>query len=231
MWPLFTTTAAYAMNTFASDALDGLSPYQLVFKKEPPDLTSLTFPPVTQIPTTHRDYYALMKERADMIAHQQLEWKNQQAIQYEAKNARYKQEEVLLEGQLVYLLAPTASTLQSGTTKFRQDFIGPLVVDTPLDKTHYKLRDLLNIVLPGEYHINRLKKAKAITPSGIVETHQAYLDAIRKGANNQQLTNAITFDDNAVTEADNSLYVHLDCSQSSLEEIIHSLQTTGTGDV
>ena len=31
MWPLFTTTAAYAMNTFASEALSSFSPFQLVF--------------------------------------------------------------------------------------------------------------------------------------------------------------------------------------------------------
>ena len=35
------TTAAYAMNTFASEALSGLSPFQLVFLRDPPDLTSL----------------------------------------------------------------------------------------------------------------------------------------------------------------------------------------------
>ena len=28
MWPLFVTTAAYAMNTFASKALNGFSPFQ-----------------------------------------------------------------------------------------------------------------------------------------------------------------------------------------------------------
>ena len=44
MWPLFTTTAAYAMNTFASEALSGFSPFQLVFLRDPPDLTSLSFP-------------------------------------------------------------------------------------------------------------------------------------------------------------------------------------------
>ena len=44
MWPLFTTTAAYAMNTFASKALSGFSPFQLVFLGDPPDLTSLSFP-------------------------------------------------------------------------------------------------------------------------------------------------------------------------------------------
>ena len=31
MWPLFATTAAYIMNTFASEALSGFSPFQLVF--------------------------------------------------------------------------------------------------------------------------------------------------------------------------------------------------------
>ena len=43
MWPLFATTAAYAMNAFASDALSGFSPFQLVFLQDPPDLTSLSF--------------------------------------------------------------------------------------------------------------------------------------------------------------------------------------------
>ena len=39
MWPLLATTTAYAMNTFASEALSGFSPSQLVFLRDPPDLT------------------------------------------------------------------------------------------------------------------------------------------------------------------------------------------------
>ena len=31
MWPLFATTAAYAVNTFESEALSSFSPFQLVF--------------------------------------------------------------------------------------------------------------------------------------------------------------------------------------------------------
>ena len=178
-WPLFAGFAAYAMNTFASEALDGLSPYQLVFKKDPPDLTSIKFPAIQTIPPSHRAFYQLMMDRARSVGDMQLQRKTQQAIEYEAKNQRYKVEEMLQPGQIVYLLAPTASTLQSGTTKFRQDFIGPLVVDTPLDKTHYKLKDFLNRPLPGDYHINRIKRAKAHTPHGIVDTHQKYLDAIK----------------------------------------------------
>ena len=33
------------------------------------------------------------------------------------------------------------SALQTNTTKFKQDFIGPLFIDTALDKTHYRLKD------------------------------------------------------------------------------------------
>ena len=52
MWPLFATTAAYAMNTFASEALSSFSPFQLVFLRDPPDLTSLSFPKMTPFQST-----------------------------------------------------------------------------------------------------------------------------------------------------------------------------------
>ena len=55
MWPLFMTTAAYAMNTFASKALNGFSPFQLVFVCDPPNLTSLSFPKIETIPVVYRD--------------------------------------------------------------------------------------------------------------------------------------------------------------------------------
>ena len=57
MWPLFATTAAYAMNTFASEALNGFSPFQLVFVHDPPDLINLSFPKIDTIPVTYREYY------------------------------------------------------------------------------------------------------------------------------------------------------------------------------
>ena len=60
MWPLFTTTAAYAMNTFASEVLSGISPFQLVSLRDPPDLTSLSFPKIDTIPVKYREYYNLL---------------------------------------------------------------------------------------------------------------------------------------------------------------------------
>ena len=56
MWPLFATTVAYAMNTF--------SPFQLVFLRDPPDLTSLSFPKIDTIPVNYCEYYNLLLTRA-----------------------------------------------------------------------------------------------------------------------------------------------------------------------
>ena len=59
MWPLFTTTAAYAMNMFASEALSGFSPFQLVFLGNPPDLTGLSFLKIVTILVNYHEYYNL----------------------------------------------------------------------------------------------------------------------------------------------------------------------------
>ena len=60
MWPLFMSTAAYAMNAFASEALNGFSPFQLVFIHDPPDLMSLSFPKIDTNPVAKREYYNLL---------------------------------------------------------------------------------------------------------------------------------------------------------------------------
>ena len=80
MWPLFTMTAAYTMNTFASEALSGLSPFQLVFLRDPPNLTCLSFPKIDTIPVKHREYYNLLLARAQLVGNLLLEWRTKQAL-------------------------------------------------------------------------------------------------------------------------------------------------------
>ena len=134
MWPLFATTAAYAMNTFASEALSGFSPFQLVFLWDPPALTSLSFLKIDTILVNYCEYYNLLA-RAQMIGRLLLEWRTKQALEYEKKNRQYTNEEVFQDDQMIYLLAPHSSVLQTDTTKFKQDVIGPLFIDTAIDKT------------------------------------------------------------------------------------------------
>ena len=73
MWPLF-GTIAYAINTFASEALSSFSPFQLVFLRDPPDLTSLSFPKIDTIPVNYHEYYNLLLARAQMIGRLLLEY-------------------------------------------------------------------------------------------------------------------------------------------------------------
>ena len=75
---------------------------------------------------------------------------------------------------MVYLLAPHASALQTDTMKFKQDFIGPLFIDTALDKTHYRLKDVTGLLLDSTYHVNHIKKGLACTPLGIVDKFDMY---------------------------------------------------------
>ena len=77
------------------------------------------------------------------------------------------------------MLAPHASALQMNTTKFKQDFIGPLFIDTALDKTHYRLKDATGLLLNGTYHVNCIKKGSACTPLGIVDKFDTYEKALK----------------------------------------------------
>ena len=85
-------------------------------------------------------------------------------IEFQNKSHQLTKEEVFNAYQMVYLLAQHASSLQTGSTKFKQDYIGPLFIDTALDKTHYTLKDATGLLLDGTYHVNCIKKGLACPP-------------------------------------------------------------------
>ena len=92
---------------------------------------------------------------------------------------KFRNEEIFQDNQMVYLLAPHASALQMYTMKFKQDFVGPLFIDTALDKTHYRLKDTTGLLLDGTYHVNCIKKGSACTPLGIVDRFDTYETALK----------------------------------------------------
>ena len=126
-----------------------------------------------------------------------LEWKTQQALEYEKKTKQYTKEEIFQDDQMVYLLAPHSSALQTDTTKFKQDFIGTLFIDTALDKTYYRLKDATGLLLDGTYHMNQIKKGSACTPQGIVSTFDGYEKALKNTLINKF---AIETPDNKIQE-------------------------------
>ena len=77
------------VNTFASEALSGLSPFQLVFHRDPPDLTSLSFPKIDTIPVKYREYYNLLLARAQLVGNMLLEWRTKQALEYKSRAKKF----------------------------------------------------------------------------------------------------------------------------------------------
>ena len=132
-----------------------------------------------------------------MIGRLLLKWRTQQALQYEKETKQYTKEEIFQDNQMVYLLAPHSSALQIDTTKLKQDFIGPLFIDTALDKTHYRLKDATGLLLDGMYHMNQIKKASAHTRQGIVSTFGGYEKALENTLLNKF---AIETHDNKIQE-------------------------------
>ena len=98
---------------------------------------------------------------------------------------------------MVYLLAPHLSALQTDTTKFKQEFIGPLFIDTALDKTHYRLKDATGLLLDSMYYVNRIKKGSVHTPQGTVTSFDGYEKALKNTLLNKF---AIETPDNKIQE-------------------------------
>ena len=84
------------------------------------------------------------------------------------------------DDQMIYLLAPHSSALQTDTTKFKQDFIGAT-----------------GLLLDGTYHVNRIKKGSVHTPQGIVNIFDSYQKALKNTLLNKL---AIETPDNKIQE-------------------------------
>ena len=174
---IYAAVSAYAMNTllqrvYSTTALQGLSPFELVFARKPRQLTSFELPKITSFPVEYREFFRLLLDRAKMYRDMDMEWRTLQALELRDKNKTLTNIEVFQPNDLVYLLASYSSSLQSKAQKFRQDYIGPLAIDTKLDDTHYLLKDVTGRTLPGDYHINRIKRAKELTPDGLADTYE-----------------------------------------------------------
>ena len=115
----------------------------------------------------------MLLARAQLVSRLLLEWRTKQALEYKGRAKRFRNEEIFQNNQMVYLLAPHVSALQTNTTKFKQDFFGPLFIDTALDKTHYRLKDATGLLLDGTY------QGSAHTPLGIVDKFDTYETAIK----------------------------------------------------
>ena len=179
-WPLYASVAAYAMNTFVSRALNGFSPFELVFARKPRDLSSVGLKAIHEYPIALREYAELLHKRAEFIRKFQMNWKTQQILDKRTTHEMYKDIKRFVKDDIVYALSPEHAKLETKRRKFRLDYIGPLAIAEVLDDTHYKLKLITGQkdILPDIWHINRLKAGAEILPEGVARSRaqlQQYL--------------------------------------------------------
>ena len=84
-WPLYATMSAYFMNIFASNTLQGLSPFELVFTGKPSQLTSFEMPKLQTIEPKYREFFKLLMDKAKMYRDMDVEWCTVQALELQEK--------------------------------------------------------------------------------------------------------------------------------------------------
>ena len=159
-WPRFHAVCAMSYNSYSSVYLNGHSPFYLVFLREPRDLSGLDFKPVVGVSASHEQYIEHMKEKFKSVSKMMLDLqKHNQKAQNEKIAQKLSSCPVYQKGQLVMLHKPTSSSLTPNSKKFTASYIGPLVVHSVLDRTHYLLEDLQGRLLREVFSFNRLKPA------------------------------------------------------------------------
>ena len=79
---------------------------------------NISFQPLEQFGTTHKQNIQLLNEKAKFIAGILLHYKIQQTQDGVLHSSVYQKAETFSEGNLIYLLVSHVSSPQMGTTKF-----------------------------------------------------------------------------------------------------------------
>ena len=87
------------------------------------------------------------------------------------------------EGLIVYLNAPSASSLKTNTLKFRADYVGPLYIRELLGHDKTILCSMDGKILHGVFHVNRLKPGFIRLEKGSA----SHIDEVRRAYNEKQV--------------------------------------------
>ena len=157
-WVRFISTTCYAYNSFSSPHLGDHSPYELVFCREPPNLSNVSFSPMSGLSSSYEEYVDHLKNKFDQLSRTML---TLQRKQQEKQNADISNKlgttPIYSVGQLVYLYKPSSSSLTANSKKIAAEWCGPLVIHEVLDRTHYILATMKGEILRDVFNYNRLK--------------------------------------------------------------------------
>ena len=113
-----------AYNSYASPNLDGLSPFELVFRCKP-NILSLQEPmPDVPVMGTFKEYYANLQEKLKYLRDHLVSFRDKRVENLNHHHAHHG----YFIGQIVYAFVPGGAAVQTGSQKVRICWVGPLII-------------------------------------------------------------------------------------------------------
>ena len=156
-WDLYIESSTFSYNSHIIPNIN-VSPYYLVYLREPPKLCNLEFTPMEEIKNTYHEYIEFLKNRLENVGKYMLKTQAQlQTIQSAKQMEKVKEPTKYKVGLIVFLLSPGSSHLQTKSMKFNASYLGPLFINQILGFDKAILHDMEGRPLHGLFHVNRLK--------------------------------------------------------------------------
>ena len=123
------------------------------------------------IPISYREYLERLTERMSDISRKMVEFQNTKQLEQAMRSKeKLRKQPLFAPRQLVYLWMPAATDLDTKTRGFKVSYVGPLRVETLLDKNHVTLSDMQGRLIQGVYNIKRIKPACIRSDDGPIGT-------------------------------------------------------------
>ena len=153
MWPKYLPLATFAYNTFNTPNLGNFSPYEMTYGLKPRPLLNLDSNPDIKVSGTFREYYELLNKRMQYLYDILLNFKSKRLAMINKDRAffQYKGRD------LVYIISPLTSQLQTASCKVTIKHVGPVVIYKIIDPHKNLLMTLVGKILRGLFEHERIK--------------------------------------------------------------------------
>ena len=171
-----------AYDSYASPNLDGLSPFELVFRHKPNILPLQEAMPNASVTGTFKEYYANL--------HGKLKYLRGHLVSFRDKRGenlnRHHVHHGYFIGQVVYAFVPGGAAVQTDSQKVRICWVGPLIISNCMSPNQFKLMTPDGKPFQGVFEETMLRPGWLRTPEGPVDTLADYNRIVRPFLHNSQ---------------------------------------------
>ena len=165
MWPKYLPLATFAYNMFNTPNLGNFSPYELTYGRKPRPLLNLDSNPDIKVSGTFREYYELLNKRLKYLHDILLNFKSKRLAMINKDRAFFKNK----GGDLVYIISPLTSQLQTASCKVTIKYVDPVVIYKIIDPHNYLLMHLDGKIFRELFEHERLKPMNIRMSQGNVQ--------------------------------------------------------------